>query len=193
MAAQYVYVRDPSDDKIMEFPVSNDGTLPVYLINNTFNGFFGLKYNNEVTGFKRAVLTDPINQVFLAPEGGWDNKIFELVHSPSRSGKRSSRPYDGVQEANRLNTASVCPVKKSRKDNSNLPTSLAIQNFSFYIEENGIKNSVICLEKDFFCTFRHGTHKISNFVIWLLFSTMMVKNQWRPPSDISMIDWILLF
>jgi len=101
MAAQYVYVRDPSDDKIMEFPVSNDGTLPVYLINNTFNGFFGLKYNNEVTGFKRAVLyvylisicifatlfrTDPINQVFLAPEGGWDNKIFELVHSPSRSG-----------------------------------------------------------------------------------------------------------
>uniref|UniRef100_A0A915ME79 TAR DNA-binding protein 43 N-terminal domain-containing protein n=1 Tax=Meloidogyne javanica TaxID=6303 RepID=A0A915ME79_MELJA len=147
MAAQYVYVRDPNDGEPVEFTVSNDGTLPVYSINNTFKGFFGLKYNNEATGFKRAVSTDPTNQVFLAPEDGWGNKIYELMHLPNRS-------------------ASVTPGE--------LPTINSVSKFCFYLKKEvnsnkenktekevkiEVKSCVTRISKRYFATYHHKSHK----------------------------------
>ncbi|CAK5113710.1 unnamed protein product [Meloidogyne enterolobii] len=45
---------------------------------------------------------------------------------------------------------------------NNLPTAQAVQDFCYYIEECDRRDCVICLEKDLFCTFRHGSHKNFN-------------------------------
>nr|CAD2127896.1 unnamed protein product [Meloidogyne enterolobii] len=138
---QYVEVLDPTDGEPVRVNLSN-GALLISSIDGLFRGTFGLKYSDG--GVKYGVSTDPINQVFLAPKDGWGNKTYELVYSPNRSAsvtpeKKPSTLYDGVQ--------------------GDLPTSEYVNDFCFYIQGDGIKDCVVCLEADFFCTFRHGTHK----------------------------------
>ncbi|CAK5090160.1 unnamed protein product [Meloidogyne enterolobii] len=152
MAAQYVEVCDPNGEPL-RVNLSN-GALLISSIDDAFRGVFGLKYKDKSTGAKYAVQTDPINQVFLAPPGGWGNKTFELVPLPNRSASvtpdRPASPWLHVQRE--------------------LPLIDSVSEFCFYLKKEvssdkenepkkEVKTCVTRINKRYFATFYHDLHK----------------------------------
>uniref|UniRef100_A0A1I8EYJ1 TDP43_N domain-containing protein n=1 Tax=Wuchereria bancrofti TaxID=6293 RepID=A0A1I8EYJ1_WUCBA len=68
--------------KGIEIPLCpSHGVLHVRTLKNVFKDATGLKYRNPDTGLDRVLLMDHDETCFIAPTGGWKNKMFTVVRS----------------------------------------------------------------------------------------------------------------
>ncbi|VDN93933.1 unnamed protein product [Brugia pahangi] len=66
--------------KGIEIPLCpSHGVLHVRTLKNVFKDATGLKYRNPDTGLDRVLLMDHDETCFIAPTGGWKNKMFTVV------------------------------------------------------------------------------------------------------------------
>uniref|UniRef100_A0A914KUQ1 TAR DNA-binding protein 43 N-terminal domain-containing protein n=1 Tax=Meloidogyne incognita TaxID=6306 RepID=A0A914KUQ1_MELIC len=145
MAATYIEVLDPNNGEPLRVNLSN-GALLISSIDDAFRGVFGLKYLDVTDGAKYVVSTDPTNQVFLAPEGGWGNKIYELVHLPNRSASVAPDPVEHR------------PISPWQPKLGNKPLLEDVEKYCFYLKIDKFVTCVTRINKSYFATFRHLVH-----------------------------------
>uniref|UniRef100_A0AAF5PGB7 TAR DNA-binding protein 43 N-terminal domain-containing protein n=1 Tax=Wuchereria bancrofti TaxID=6293 RepID=A0AAF5PGB7_WUCBA len=79
---EWVVVSSAIGSKGIEIPLCpSHGVLHVRTLKNVFKDATGLKYRNPDTGLDRVLLMDHDETCFIAPTGGWKNKMFTVVRS----------------------------------------------------------------------------------------------------------------
>jgi len=82
---QYIVVKDPDNDELVELPAEIDNNkLALATLEHAFPGAHGLKYKNPDTGITRTLSLDQSQQNFLPPRGGWMGKQFSIIFKTVR-------------------------------------------------------------------------------------------------------------
>ncbi|KAM3726909.1 Tar DNA-binding protein [Dirofilaria immitis] len=77
---EWVVVSNAIGSKAIEIPVCpSHGVLHLRTVRNVFKDATGLKYRNPDTGLDRVLSMNHDETSFLAPSGGWKNKLFTVV------------------------------------------------------------------------------------------------------------------
>ncbi|VDO40397.1 unnamed protein product [Onchocerca flexuosa] len=77
---EWVVVANAIGSKAVEIPLCpSHGVLHVRTVRNIFKDATGLKYRNPDTGLDRVLSMNHDETCFLAPTGGWKNKMFIVV------------------------------------------------------------------------------------------------------------------
>ncbi|KHJ93400.1 hypothetical protein OESDEN_06690 [Oesophagostomum dentatum] len=86
--SDFVVVADSSGEA-MELPTAPDNSLYMTTLQATYPGATGMKYKNPKTGALRAVAVDATGTKLLPPADGWEDKVFTVITSNSRSDRGS--------------------------------------------------------------------------------------------------------
>uniref|UniRef100_A0A915PZT9 TAR DNA-binding protein 43 N-terminal domain-containing protein n=1 Tax=Setaria digitata TaxID=48799 RepID=A0A915PZT9_9BILA len=77
---EWIVVSNAVGSKGIEIPLCpSHGVLHVKVLRSVFKDATGLKYRNPDTGLDRVLLMDHDETCFMAPSGGWKNKMFTVV------------------------------------------------------------------------------------------------------------------
>ena len=105
--SEYIRVTEDENDKPIEIPSEDDGTVLLSTVTAQFPGACGLRYRNPVSQCMRGVRL--VEGILHAPDAGWGNLVYVVNY-----------PKDNKRKMDETDASSAVKVKRAVQKTSDL-------------------------------------------------------------------------